>query len=189
MPLALSITVRQVSTPGTNCPSKDAQPANARPATSSNTGASDLLRVSSTFRHFRNRTSARGSISHALAARGHALALPVVAAKRSPLVFRLWRAGDPLIVHVFGMHEPARSAPEVTPDVLLVPLLAFDARGNRLGYGGGFYDRSLAKLRALAHVTAIGFAYEGQSVDAVPRAEYDQPLDAVATERSYRRIG
>jgi 5-formyltetrahydrofolate cyclo-ligase len=75
----------------------------------------------------------------------------------------------------------------VVPNVLIVPLLAFDMGGYRLGYGGGFYDRTLAKLRALAHITAIGFAYEGQAVDAVPHAEYDQPLDAIATERSYRR--
>lgn len=125
------------------------------------------------------------ALAHALAARGHRLALPVVAAKRSPLVFRLWREGDPLIVHVFGMHEPARDAPEVTPDVLLVPLLAFDARGNRLGYGGGFYDRTLT---ALDTKLAIGIAYAGQEVRELPCRDHDHPLDMVVTESGIRRL-
>src|ERR1700755_717566 len=92
-------------------------------------------------------------LAYGLAARGATLALPVVARKRSPLHFHRWREGDPLIVHAFGMHEPAAEAPRATPDLLLVPLLAFDARGHRLGYGGGFYDRTLA---ALAKKQAVG---------------------------------
>ena len=120
-----------------------------------------------------------------LARRGHALALPVVAKKDAPLVFRLWREGDPLVVHKFGMHEPADGAPLVTPDVLLVPLLAFDARGHRLGYGGGFYDRTLAALDAKL---AIGVAYAGQETDALPIHERDHPLDMVVTEKGVRRF-
>jgi 5-formyltetrahydrofolate cyclo-ligase len=120
-----------------------------------------------------------------LAARGHALALPVVAKKGAPLVFRLWREGDPLVVHAFGMHEPAPTAPEVTPDVLLVPLLAFDARGHRLGYGGGFYDRTLASLAAKL---AIGVAYAGQETGTLPIHERDHPLDMVVTELGVRRF-
>ena len=120
-----------------------------------------------------------------LAERGHALALPVTVEKGAPLVFRLWREGDPLIVHAFGMHEPAASAPEVRPDVLLVPLLAFDARGHRLGYGGGFYDRTLA---ALETKLAIGVAYAGQESEALPIHERDHPLDMVVTERGLRRF-
>jgi len=121
-----------------------------------------------------------------LAARGHRLALPVVVKKDAPLVFRLWRESDPLVVHAFGMHEPASSASEVTPDVLLVPLLAFDARGHRLGYGGGFYDRTLASLAAKR---AVGVAYAGQETAALPTHDRDHPLDMVVTELGVRRFG
>jgi 5-formyltetrahydrofolate cyclo-ligase len=120
-----------------------------------------------------------------IAERGHVLALPVVMNKDAPLVFRLWRAGDPLIAHAFGMHEPAGTAPLVTPDVLFVPLLAFDARGHRLGYGGGFYDRTLAALDAKL---AIGVAYAGQETDALPIHDHDHPLDMVVTEKGVRRF-
>jgi len=120
-----------------------------------------------------------------LAARGHVLALPVVAKQKSPLVFRRWREGDALVVHPFGMHEPAAAAPVVTPDVLLVPLLAFDARGHRLGYGGGFYDRTLASLQTKL---AIGVAYAGQEVDALAAMPHDHPLDMVVTELGVRQF-
>jgi 5-formyltetrahydrofolate cyclo-ligase len=120
-----------------------------------------------------------------LAARGHALALPVVVKKGAPLVFRLWREGDPLLVHAFGMHEPAPTAPEVAPNVLLVPLLAFDVRGHRLGYGGGFYDRTLASLAAKR---AIGVAYAGQEMGTLPTHERDHPLDMVVTELGVRKF-
>ncbi|HEX4862192.1 MAG TPA: 5-formyltetrahydrofolate cyclo-ligase [Rhizomicrobium sp.] len=118
-----------------------------------------------------------------LAERGHVLALPVTVKKGAPLVFRAWREGDALTVHAFGMHEPAATAPEVRPDVLLVPLLAFDARGHRLGYGGGFYDRTLA---ALDTKLAIGVAYAGQEVETLPIHERDHPLDMVVTESGVR---
>jgi len=120
---------------------------------------------------------------------GHVIGLPVVVAKGAPLMFRAWTPETRLVPGGFKTEVPAPGAPEVVPNILLVPLLAFDNAGYRLGYGGGFYDRTLAKLRALARISAIGFAYEGQAVEAVPHAEYDQPLDAIATERSYRRIG
>jgi 5-formyltetrahydrofolate cyclo-ligase len=120
-----------------------------------------------------------------LAARGHVLALPVVAKQKSPLVFRRWREGDPLVVHGFGMHEPAAASPVVTPDVLLVPLLAFDARGHRLGYGGGFYDRTLASLKTKL---AIGVAYAGQEVDALAAMPHDHPLDMIVTELGVRQF-
>ena len=121
-----------------------------------------------------------------LAARGHGLALPVVVKKDAPLVFRRWHEGDALVVHKFGMQEPAESAPTVTPDVLLVPLLAFDARGHRLGYGGGFYDRTLAALLAKR---AIGVAYAGQETHtALSIHDRDHPLDMVVTEKGVRRF-
>ncbi len=125
------------------------------------------------------------TLANALAARGHTLALPVVVAKKSPLHFRDWRDGDPLIVHAFGMHEPGERARAVTPDVLLVPLLAFDARGTRLGYGGGFYDRA---LHALETKRAIGVAYTGQEVETLPCQPHDHPLDAVITEKGVRHF-
>ncbi|HWA91668.1 MAG TPA: 5-formyltetrahydrofolate cyclo-ligase [Rhizomicrobium sp.] len=125
------------------------------------------------------------ALASALAARGATLALPVVAAKRSPLHFRVWREGDPLIVHAFGMHEPAPEARRVMPDLLLVPLLAFDARGHRLGYGGGFYDCTLASLETKL---AIGVAYAGQETDLLPALAHDHPLDMVVTEKGLRRF-
>lgn len=125
------------------------------------------------------------ALAAALAARGVTLALPVVARKRSPLHFRAWREGDPLIVHAFGMHEPGPEARLVVPDVLLVPLLAFDARGHRLGYGGGFYDCTLASL---ARKLAVGVAYAGQEVAALPALPHDHPLDMVVTEAGLRRL-
>ena len=105
--------------------------------------------------------------------------------KKSPLLFRTWRKGDPLIVHPFGMHEPPESAARVTPDVLLIPLLAFDAKGTRLGYGGGFYDRTLASL---ATKRAIGIAYSGQEVAELPCHDHDHPLDSVVTENGVRHF-
>ena len=120
---------------------------------------------------------------------GHVIGLPVVVAKGAPLLFRQWTPATRFVPGGFKTEVPEPGAPEVVPNVLLVPLLAFDAAGYRLGYGGGFYDRTLAQLRVISHVTAIGFAYEGQAVPAVPHADYDQPLDGIVTERSYRRIG
>lgn len=125
------------------------------------------------------------ALAHALAARGHRLALPVVVAKKSPLHFRGWREGDALVVHPFGMHEPPENAARVTPDVLLVPLLAFDAKGTRLGYGGGFYDRT---LHALGAKRAIGIAFAGQEMDELPCHAHDHPLDAVVTEKGVRHF-
>ncbi|MFA5948727.1 MAG: 5-formyltetrahydrofolate cyclo-ligase [Hyphomicrobium sp.] len=112
---------------------------------------------------------------------GYTLALPVMEAKGKPLVFRSWRPGDPLAETMWGIHEPLASAAAVEPDVVLGPLLAFDLRGYRLGYGGGFYDRTLARLRSLKRVVSIGLAYDEQRVDAVPHLDYDERLDWVLT--------
>ena len=122
----------------------------------------------------------------ALAAKGHPLALPCVVAKRTPLRFHLWRESDAMRVSAFGVTEPHVSAEVVTPSVLLVPLLAFDADGYRLGYGGGYYDRTLEALRARGPVRAIGIAYAGQEVPALPHEAHDQRLDAVLTEKGLR---
>lgn len=124
-----------------------------------------------------------------LVADGWVTALPVVVAKNTPLVFRQWKPGDALVLGRWDIQIPSEAAPEVLPDVLLVPLLAFDREGFRLGYGGGFYDRTLEKLRAQKNVTAIGIAYAGQEVDEVPRDAYDQRLDWIMTEKETFKCG
>ena len=124
-----------------------------------------------------------------LHAAGCAIGLPVIAGKGQPLVFRRWTPETRFVAGGFKTQVPEPGNPELRPEILIVPLLAFDRQGYRLGYGGGFYDRTLAKLRALHPVTAIGFAYAGQEVDAVPRADYDQRLDWLATERSIEQVG
>ena len=112
---------------------------------------------------------------------GHPVCLPVMQGKGRPLLFRSWKPGDETTAAVWGIHEPLPSAPAVEPDVLLVPLLAFDARGYRLGYGGGFYDRTLADLRARKPIVAIGVAFDEQRIDDVPHTAEDQRLDWVLT--------
>jgi 5-formyltetrahydrofolate cyclo-ligase len=129
------------------------------------------------------------SLIRGLHARGNVIGLPVVMGKGLPLVFRQWTPETRFIPGGFGTQIPGPEAPEVVPERLIVPLLAFDADGYRLGYGGGFYDRTLEKLRAAGRVTAIGFAYAGQEVDSVPREPCDQRLDWMATESFLRRIG
>jgi 5-formyltetrahydrofolate cyclo-ligase len=121
--------------------------------------------------------------------KGHESAFPIVATDGQPLVFRSWAPGNDMAFGPLGVQEPLPSAREVVPDILLVPLLAFDRRGYRLGYGGGFYDRTLEKLRAKGRPVAIGIAFAGQEVDAVPVAAYDQLLDWIVTERETIEIG
>jgi 5-formyltetrahydrofolate cyclo-ligase len=112
---------------------------------------------------------------------GFRLAMPVVQAKGQPLLFRAWTPGDAMDKGVWGIPEPKADKPEVEPDVLLVPLLAFDSQGRRLGYGGGFYDRTLRLLRSRKEITAAGLAFDEQRVDAVPHLDYDERLDWVLT--------
>lgn len=114
---------------------------------------------------------------------GCMIALPVTGEKRSPLTFRLWADGAKLVQGRFGALIPEGGADEVAPDVVLTPLLAFDRIGGRLGYGGGYYDRTIGALRAAKPVLALGLAYSAQEMAAIPTGPYDRPLDAVATER------
>lgn len=123
-----------------------------------------------------------------LASEGWTTALPVVIAKRQPLLFRQWFPGDPLVDGTWNLSVPRENAPAVEPDLLLVPLLAFDRHGYRLGYGGGFYDRTLALLRAKKPITAIGVAYAEQEMDRVPVGSDDARLDAVLTERGLMQV-
>ena len=116
-----------------------------------------------------------------LATQGYALALPVMQGKGNPLIFRAWSPGDAMDSGVWGIAEPKADKAALEPDILLMPLLAFDAAGWRLGYGGGFYDRTLAGLRARKPVVAVGIAFDEQRVDAVPHLDYDERLDWVLT--------
>jgi 5-formyltetrahydrofolate cyclo-ligase len=113
---------------------------------------------------------------------GHPIALPLTPARGNPLMFRAWRPEDTLVTAEFGTRVPLASQPELTPRVLIVPLLAFDRAGYRLGYGGGFYDRTLARLRDSGDVLAVGVAYAAQEVAEVPRDGSDQPVDWIVTE-------
>lgn len=114
-----------------------------------------------------------------LAREGFDTCLPVVQPLGNPLVFRAWRPGEALVARKWGILEPADTAPTAEPDILLVPLLAFDRQGYRLGYGGGYYDRTLERLRAIKPVVAIGLAFGEQQVDEVPIGPFDQRLDWV----------
>jgi 5-formyltetrahydrofolate cyclo-ligase len=123
----------------------------------------------------------------ALSAIGWRLALPVVVGPGLPLVFRAWAPGEPTVRAGFGLEVPAAEV-EVVPDLLLVPLLAFDARGHRLGYGKGYYDRTLRTLRAAgAARRTIGLGFALQEPPEVPAAAFDEPLDAIVTEHGLRR--
>ena len=125
-----------------------------------------------------------------LHAAGHPIGLPVVMGKALPLVFRQWHPGLALIAGGFKTEVPPPSAPELVPRILIVPLLAFDGDGYRLGYGGGFYDRTLEKLRKSGtRPLAVGVAFSAQHVVRVPRDHYDQPLDWIVTETSARQFG
>jgi 5-formyltetrahydrofolate cyclo-ligase len=118
-----------------------------------------------------------------LADAGAKLALPVVAGRGKPLVMRAYAFGGPLASGVWGIREPKPDAAEVEPDILLVPLLAFDRRGHRIGYGAGYFDMTIAALRARKAVVAIGIAFAAQEIAAVPDTPRDARLDLVLTER------
>lgn len=119
----------------------------------------------------------------ALAAKGAALALPVVIARDHALIFRAFAPGDVLVRGAYGIFQPSSDAAEVDPDIVLVPLAAFDRAGHRIGYGRGYYDRTLQGLRAIKNLTVIGLAFAVQEIDIVPRLAHDEQLDCVLTER------
>ena len=115
---------------------------------------------------------------------GHHIAFPRVAAKGQPLDFHRVPDDGVLAPGAFGIHEPLPQWPRVTPGILLVPLLAFDGAGHRLGYGGGFYDRTLEKL----DIPAIGIAYAGQEVASLPHEAHDRTLAMILTEQGLRQF-
>lgn len=124
----------------------------------------------------------------AMAAHQGPVGVPVIIGPGQPLRFREWSPGCPMEQGPFGALVPSGGA-WVDPEVLIVPLLAFDARGCRLGYGGGYYDRTLAALRARHPVLAIGFAFAAQQVPQVPTDDTDQRLDMIVTDLGLTRIG
>jgi 5-formyltetrahydrofolate cyclo-ligase len=125
-------------------------------------------------------------LADTLAKAGWALALPAVETPDAPLVFRVWTPGQPLAKDLAGLAAPLVSAKEASPDLVIVPLLAFDRAGGRLGQGGGFYDRTIAGQRARALPPPfVGLAYSGQEVAAIPGEDHDQPLDGILTEAGY----
>jgi 5-formyltetrahydrofolate cyclo-ligase len=117
-----------------------------------------------------------------LAAQGAPLALPVITARGQSLRFRVWSPGDRLMRGPLGILEPSPAAAEIVPDIVLVPLAAFDRSGHRIGYGAGHYDRTLAQLHKSKGFAAIGLAFAAQEVEAVPALQHDVALDYVLTE-------
>lgn len=121
--------------------------------------------------------------------RGLITCLPIVLKKAHPLVFRVWKEGDELESGPLKTRQPGVTASEVRPDILLVPLLAFDLRGYRLGWGGGFYDRTLAAYKMAGwRITTIGVGYDAQQMDQVPAGEFDVPMDWIVTEKRILEI-
>ena len=122
-------------------------------------------------------------ILYDLAAQGVATALPVMNDNTSLQSFRRWFPGDRLVDAAFGVKEPHPRRTDAVPDLIIVPLLGFDAHGNRIGYGGGYYDRTLHSLRACGIVDAIGVGYEEQECDKIPTNPSDEPLDLILTDK------
>jgi 5-formyltetrahydrofolate cyclo-ligase len=123
------------------------------------------------------------ALIRALGDAGFATALPVVTGRGTQLIFRLWRIGEPTAPGGMGIPEPLDRAPAAEPDLLFVPLAAFDRRGHRIGYGAGHYDRTLDKLRAAKPIHAVGVAYGVCEVAAVPYEAHDETLDVIVTEQ------
>lgn len=148
--------------------------------------ASGPFRVVSAYMPIRTEISPL-PVMAALVAAGHEVCIPVVQGHQMALKFARWTTDLPMIPGPFGARIP--EAPEyLTPDILITPLLAFDRRGFRLGYGGGFYDRTFAELRATRKIVAVGFAYAAQEIPKVPTGPFDLRLDAVVTEAGTRRF-
>jgi 5-formyltetrahydrofolate cyclo-ligase len=114
---------------------------------------------------------------------GAQLALPCIASRGQPLIMRAWTFGDAMVSSQWGILQPLPDAIEVAPDIVIVPLVAFDRAGHRIGYGAGYYDITLRALRANKKVIAIGIAFAAQEISQVPATERDERLDLVLTER------
>jgi 5-formyltetrahydrofolate cyclo-ligase len=121
-------------------------------------------------------------LMHALEKQGARLALPTIIARDEPLMFRVWSPAAALVPGSFGILEPPPEAPQMMPDIVLVPLAAFDRAGHRIGYGAGHYDRTFAQLRAVKPFIAVGVAFDVQEIEAIPMQPHDVALDFVLTE-------
>jgi 5-formyltetrahydrofolate cyclo-ligase len=120
-----------------------------------------------------------------IAVPGARIALPVATHRDDPLIFRLYGEGDALEPDAFGIPSPTAHAPQVLPDLVIAPVLAFDRKGGRLGQGAGHYDRTIANLRAIRPILVIGLAFAGQEVEEIPLEPHDERLDAILTENGY----
>lgn len=123
-----------------------------------------------------------GPLLTRLSQSGHSIALPVVEAVDRPLRLRRWLPGDKLVAGQFGTRQPSVEAEDLTPDVLIVPLVAFDSEGYRLGRGGGFYDRTIEELKSRGALLTVGLGFSAQNILRVPREPHDQRLDWIVTE-------
>ncbi len=124
-------------------------------------------------------------LARELAAEGIGLALPVIVQRRAPMEFRSWQPGEPLVAGVWGIPVPPRGRP-LRPRTVLVPVVGFDRAGYRLGYGGGYFDRTLGVLRPRPRVIGVGHAFS--ELDTIHPCPHDEPLDLVVTEREVRRF-
>ena len=125
---------------------------------------------------------------HSMHQQGHQMLLPVMLGAGKPLAFATWAPGDLLKEAAFKTLEPRDDKERMEPNIMLCPLLAFDRRGYRMGYGGGFYDRSIAQLQEQGDLLTIGIAFAAQEVAEIPTGEYDMPLDMIVTEQEMIRI-
>ena len=126
---------------------------------------------------------ATGPLLAALAEAGFVVGLPITGKIGTPLTFRRWTPATTMVPGRMNIPEPPAESEKVEPDVLFVPLAAYDRRGHRIGYGAGFYDRTLAALRAQKEIVAIGIAYSAQEVLFIPNDDHDEPLDMIVTEK------
>lgn len=121
-----------------------------------------------------------------LRANGHEICLPVIEHKNSPMVFRLWQKDEKLIEGEYNIKVPNENSPNIEPGVIIMPLVAYDENGNRLGYGKGYYDRTIAKMKNKPLL--IGYAYEMQKVKNIASESHDVPLDYLVSEKQVRRF-
>jgi len=123
-----------------------------------------------------------------LSSQGHITCLPVVTARDEAMIFRAYRAGEPTRPGFMGQQEPLPHQPELLPDMLVIPMLGFTRQGYRLGYGSGFYDRTLPALRAIKPVKTVGLAYSIQELPEFPVEPHDAPLDVIITENEVIKV-
>lgn len=123
------------------------------------------------------------TIMQKLITQGHVICLPAVVARNTPLIFRHYRPGDPLVRGMLGPFEPNSTAREIIPDVLVIPMLGYTRDGYRLGYGSGFYDRTIASMRLLKPIKTIGLAFSTQEIEQLPVEPHDIKMDVIITEK------